>query len=109
MRDATRTRLWPFPTLAVLVAVVLGFVLPLVDAEVDDSIPVALRGLPFSGGPDAARTMLSSVSGSLITVTSLTFSLTVVSSCYSPSCWSRWYWFCAARSWPCCVGRWAAR
>lgn len=78
VRDTARTQLWPFPVLGVVVAVVLGVGLPLVDAAVDGALPPALAGLLFSGGPDAARTVLSSVSGSLITVTSLTFSLTVV-------------------------------
>ncbi len=51
-------------------------VLPLVDAAIDGSLPAS--GVLFTGGADAARTVLPSVSGSLITVTSLTFSLTVV-------------------------------
>jgi len=76
VRDATRTQLWPFPTLAVVLAVTAGIVLPLVDAAVDGTFPAS--GVLFTGGADAARTVLSSVSGSLITVTSLTFSLTVV-------------------------------
>ena len=76
VRDATRTQLWLFPTLAVLLAVAAGVVLPLVDAAIDGAFPAS--GLLFAGGADAARTVLSSVSGSLITVTSLTFSLTVV-------------------------------
>jgi uncharacterized membrane protein len=76
VRDTTRTQLWPFPTLAVVLAVAAGVVLPLVDARIDDSFPVSAA--LFSGGADAARTVLSSIAGSLITVTSLTFSLTVV-------------------------------
>lgn len=78
VRDAFRTQLWPFPVVGVVVAVALGVGLPLLDAAVGTSLPPALTGLLFSGGPSAARTVLSSVSGSLITVTSLTFSLTVV-------------------------------
>lgn len=76
VRDATRTQLWPLPTLAVVLAVAAGVVLPLVDAAIDGTFPAS--GVLFAGGADAARTVLSSVSGSLITVTSLTFSLTVV-------------------------------
>jgi uncharacterized membrane protein len=78
VRDATRTQLWPLPTLAVVVAVVAGVLLPVVDAAVDGSLSPTARGALFAGGADAARTVLSSISGSLITVTSLTFSLTVV-------------------------------
>ena len=78
LRDALQTRLWPVPTAGVLLAVVLGVLLPELDAAVDDDLPPTLSALLFGGGADAARTVLSAVAGSLITVTSLTFSLTVV-------------------------------
>jgi uncharacterized membrane protein len=78
LRDAVQTRLWPVPTLGVVLAVALGVLLPEVDAAVDDDLPGALSAYLFGGGADAARTVLSSIAGSLITVTSLTFSLTVV-------------------------------
>ena len=74
LRDGFRTTLWPIPGLGVLAALVLGLVLPRIDAhlETDGS------DLLFGGGADASQTVLSAISGSLITVTSLTFSLTVV-------------------------------
>ena len=56
----------------------MGFVLPALDAAVDDELPDSVTVLLFSGGPEAARSVLQAISGSLITVTSLTFSLTVV-------------------------------
>ncbi|GAA1901646.1 DUF2254 domain-containing protein [Lapillicoccus jejuensis] len=79
--DAVRSRLWPLPVLAVALAVLLGLLLPVLDAAVDDqfgSTAGMLAGWLFAGDADAARTVLQAVSGSLITVTSLTFSLTVV-------------------------------
>ena len=76
--DALRTQLWPLPTLAIALAVVMGTVLPAVDAAVDGQLPGSVTVLLFSGGPEAARSVLQAISGSLITVTSLTFSLTVV-------------------------------
>ena len=76
--DAWRTQLWPVPTLAVAAAVALGVGLPRVDAHIDDELPASVTAYLFSGGPEAARTVLSVIAGSLITVTSLTFSLTVV-------------------------------
>jgi len=76
--DAVRTQLWPLPALAVIVAVVLGIALPTLDAAVDDRLPQGLAALLFGGGPEAARAVLQAIAGSLITVTSLTFSLTVV-------------------------------
>lgn len=78
IRDAFRTQLWPLPALAVALAVGLGIGLPVLDAAVDDQIPDNVAGLLFGGGPEAARSVLETIAGSLITVTSLTFSLTVV-------------------------------
>lgn len=78
LMDTFKTQLWPVPALAVAVSVTLGFVLPALDAAVDDDIPDSIAILLFSGGPEAARSVLQAISGSLITVTSLTFSLTVV-------------------------------
>lgn len=76
--DALRTELWPLPTAAVALAVVLGTMLPALDAAVDGRLPDRISVLLFSGGPEAARAVLQAIAGSLITVTSLTFSLTVV-------------------------------
>jgi uncharacterized membrane protein len=78
LRAAFRARLWPLPVLAVVVAVALGVGLPALDDFLDRRVPGLLQVYVFSGGPDAARAVLQAISGSLITVTSLTFSLTVV-------------------------------
>jgi uncharacterized membrane protein len=77
--DALRTQLWPLPALAVALAVLLGTALPALDSNVDGQLPESVGVFLFSGGPEAARSVLQAISGSLITVTSLTFSLTVVS------------------------------
>ena len=76
--DAWRTQLWPVPALAVAVAVAFGVGLPRWDAHIDDDLPGSVTTYLFTGGPEAARTVLSVIAGSLVTVTSLTFSLTVV-------------------------------
>ncbi|MET4095748.1 DUF2254 domain-containing protein [Arthrobacter sp. UYCu712] len=76
--DALQTRLWPLPALAVALAVVLGVALTALDSAVDGKLPGSVSVFLFSGGPEAARSVLQAISGSLITVTSLTFSLTVV-------------------------------
>lgn len=78
VRDAIRSQLWPLPVVAVAVAFAAGFLLPQFDAHVDASVPSWLTGVLFGGDADAGRTVLDAVSSSLITVTSLTFSLTVV-------------------------------
>ncbi|TQS88053.1 DUF2254 domain-containing protein [Arthrobacter sp. TS-15] len=76
--DSLRTQLWPLPVLAVALAVVMGVALPALDSAVDGELPENVGVFLFSGGPEAARSILQAISGSLITVTSLTFSLTVV-------------------------------
>ncbi|MDQ0768049.1 putative membrane protein [Pseudarthrobacter defluvii] len=76
--DALRTQLWPLPVLAVAAAVALGVALPALDSSVDGQLPDSVTAVLFSGGPEAARAVLQAIAGSLITVTSLTFSLTVV-------------------------------
>ena len=74
VRDTVSTQLWPVPTIAVVIAVAIGSSLPLVDGSVDEAIGSYL----FGGDAGAARTVLDAIASSLITVTSLTFSLTVV-------------------------------
>ncbi|AFM17097.1 putative membrane protein [Mycolicibacterium chubuense NBB4] len=87
--DALRSRLWPVPALGVVAAVVAGIAIPELDGAVDQHLPTALADYLFGGGADAAREILGAIATSLITVTSLTFSLTLVtlqlaSSQYSP-------------------------
>ena len=78
IHDAVRTQLWPLPILGVVVAAVLGVLIPHLDVRVDTHMPSWLDAIVFSGDAGAARTVLDAVASSLITVTSLTFSLTVV-------------------------------
>lgn len=88
--DDLRTRLWPVPVLGILAAVTLGVLLPRVDRAWQSSAGGDGAALHlFGGGADAARAVLSTIAGSLVTATSLIFSLTVVtlqlaSSQYSP-------------------------
>ena len=87
LRASATGALWPLPTAAILVAVGLGIGL----TELDQALafgqdPVRLV---FTGGPSAARTLLSAIASSLISATTLLFSLTIVtlqlaSSQYSP-------------------------
>ncbi|MGY1915369.1 DUF2254 domain-containing protein [Blastococcus sp. SYSU DS0973] len=84
-----RGALWPLPLFAVTLAVAVGVMLPLLDERLgtaDEGSPLAFV---FGGGPAAARDLLAAIAGSLISVTGVTFSLTVValqlgSSQYSP-------------------------
>lgn len=77
-RASVRASLWPIPTLGLLAAIALGVAVPELDRHFDDMLPGWLSGVIFNGDAAAARTVLDAVASSLITVTSLTFSLTVV-------------------------------
>ena len=87
--DALRSRLWPVPAIGVITAVVAGVAIPELDGALDQHMPATLADYLFGGGADAAREVLGAVGTSMITVTSLTFSLTLVtlqlaSSQYTP-------------------------
>ncbi|MBF6354874.1 DUF2254 domain-containing protein [Nocardia higoensis] len=87
--DALRARLWPVPAVGVLAAILAGIVLPALDSRLGGHLPDYITEHLFGGGADAAREVLGAIATSLITVTSLTFSLTLVtmqlaSSQYSP-------------------------
>ena len=64
--------LWFWPAVSILAAIVAGLLL--VEVRPSDAGGLAR----FGGTPEGARAMLSTVAGSIITVTGLTFSLTVV-------------------------------
>ena len=88
LRETVTGALWPLPTAAIVLAVVLGSALPVLDEalQADGGQPLAYV---FGGGPSAARGILSTIAGSVISVTTLLFSLTIVtlqlaSSQYSP-------------------------
>ncbi|MEU2348516.1 DUF2254 domain-containing protein [Modestobacter sp. NPDC049651] len=86
--ERIRGALWPVPCAGVLLAVALGVLLPAVDGRLEGPGGHPLT-FAFGGGASAARDVLSAIAGSLISVTGLTFSLTVValqlsSSQYSP-------------------------
>lgn len=76
--EAIASRLWPIPMGAVILGVLLGIAIPELDRAIDEDLPDNVTAILFSGGTEAARAVLSAIAGSLITATSLTFSLTVV-------------------------------
>ncbi|GFH35772.1 DUF2254 domain-containing protein [Streptomyces pacificus] len=78
MRDTLRVQLWPLPTLGIALAVIAGVGLPLLDERFQSDMPSWLRTYLYSGTSDAARSVLEAIAGSLVTVTALTFSLTVL-------------------------------
>lgn len=77
VRRAIGGALWPVPAAAVLLAIGLGVALPELDRYLQQGASEPLAYV-FGGGPSAARTVLSAIATSLISVTTLLFSLTVV-------------------------------
>ncbi len=89
LRARLRGALWPIPAVAVVLAIGAGILLPALDGLLGDGGSGHPLAFVFGGGPAAARDLLAAIAGSLISVTGLTFSLTVValqlgSSQYSP-------------------------
>ncbi len=76
--DAFRTKLWPVPTIGVVIAIAAGLILSEVDDALQKRSPATIADFLFGGGPAEARELLGTIASSLVTVTSLTFSLTVV-------------------------------
>ncbi|HVM19459.1 MAG TPA: DUF2254 domain-containing protein [Egibacteraceae bacterium] len=72
--EYARSSLWVLPAVSITLAVVLGVVLSNVDVSEDRFFSQWL----FPGGPEGARGILEAIAASVITVTSLVFSLTVV-------------------------------
>lgn len=64
---------WVLPAAWCLIAVGAGFLLPELDANRAGWFPFL-----FEGGPEGARTLLSTIAGAMISVTGLVFSITIV-------------------------------
>ncbi len=75
--DLLRSGFWFVPLLMLLLATVLALVLLHVDTLVDPGMKASLVWA-YSGGPDGARSLLSTIAGSMITAASVTFSLASV-------------------------------
>ncbi|MDO5743690.1 MAG: DUF2254 domain-containing protein [Micrococcaceae bacterium] len=76
--DSLRSQLWPVPLAAIILAVAIGQLLPYLDKELDSRSASEVTGWLFGGGPEAASNLLQTIAGAMVTVTSLTFSLTMV-------------------------------
>jgi uncharacterized membrane protein len=74
LRERVRSAFWLIPSLCCSGALALGIALPELDQLVADDLPFL-----FAGGPDGARSLLSSIATSMISFTGLVFSITVVS------------------------------
>jgi uncharacterized membrane protein len=71
-----RSTYWFLPTLLTLICMALAVLFTTLDRNAWDR--ASLPGWVFGGGSDGARALLSAVAGSMITVVSVTFSVTIV-------------------------------
>jgi hypothetical protein len=53
LRDGVRTQLWPLPVAGVAGTLLLGVLLPRLDARIGRSLPSWLAGVLFGGDPAA--------------------------------------------------------
>lgn len=72
-----RTSFWLIPALMTVCAVGLAFLTVFIDRKIDSGGNGVL-GFLYSGGPEGARMVLSTIAGSMITVAGVTFSITIV-------------------------------
>ena len=72
-----RASYWFIPSLMALGSLVLAYVMIQVDQRVNDSLIEGI-GWIYTGGPQGARAVLSTIAGSMITVAGVVFSITIV-------------------------------
>ena len=75
--ELMRTGFWFVPLLMLGLASALALTLLYVDQRIDPGIKASLAWA-YSGGPEGARSLLSTIAGSMITAASVTFSLASV-------------------------------
>ena len=75
--EALNTSLWFVPTIMATSAIVLSFVSVAWDANLNTKLARSMSWL-WSGGADGARSLLSTIAGSMMTVTGVVFSITMV-------------------------------
>ena len=85
MKNIKRSKLWDnlhssywfVPTIMAIVAIALAFTMLTLD-RAGKSGPIENLGWIYTGGPDGARTLLSAVAGSMVSVAATAFSITIV-------------------------------
>ncbi len=75
--DAIQTGFWFVPIVMLLLAFGLALLLLYIDQRVDPGMKASLPWA-YTGGPEGARSLLSTIAGSMITAASVTFSLASV-------------------------------
>ena len=77
LRETVRTSFWYIPSVMISLAIGLSFAIVALDRMIEPENLSAFSFL-YSGGPEGARSILSTIAGSMITVAGVTFSITIV-------------------------------
>lgn len=75
--DSVRNSFWFLPSLMVVAAIVLSFAMIQADKATTHNW-MAILGWTYSRGPEGSRALLSTVAATMMTITSVTFSITIV-------------------------------
>lgn len=73
-----RTRLWFIPGVFGISALLLALILVQVDRVVDRVVAGDVGGVLFAGGPDGARSVLSTIAAAMLTFTGVVYSITML-------------------------------
>lgn len=76
-REQLRAKYWFVPSILLALAILLSVVLVRIDEQVGFELIASIRWL-YLGGPDGARTVLSTIASSTITVAGVVFSIVIV-------------------------------
>lgn len=76
--ESLRANFWFVPTVMVFGSVALSLLTINLDKAAGTNNGVATLGWTFTRGPEGSRAVLSTVAGSMMTITSVTFSITIV-------------------------------
>ncbi len=76
--ESLRANFWFVPTLMAVAAIALSWVAINLDKHAAANHGVTALGWTFTRGPEGSRAVLSTVAGSMMTITSVTFSITIV-------------------------------
>ena len=76
--EALRGSFWFVPSLMVIAAIGLSLMMIHLDRATANQNWIATLGWTFSRGPEGSRALLATVAGSMMTIASVTFSITIV-------------------------------
>ncbi|MDZ7722567.1 MAG: DUF2254 domain-containing protein [candidate division KSB1 bacterium] len=75
--ESLKTSFWFLPGLIIISSIIISYLAIAVDKSCNANA-YQLPGLLFTGGAEGARTVLATIAGSMITITGVTFSITIV-------------------------------